>query len=563
MEKYSEAVVMDEAIKYFNGDELAASVWVNKYALRDNGHWLEKTPDDMHRRLANEFARIEANYPNSMSVGEIYELLKDYRYVVPQGSPMSGIGNDYQTQSLSNCFTLPGPLDSYGGICKTDQEMVQLMKRRGGVGFDISAIRPRGMLTKNAARTTDGIGCFMERYSNSTREVAQNGRRGALMLTISIRHPEIRSFINIKRDTTKVTGANISIRIDDEFMRAVDEDEEYELYWPVDAKTDEEKQVVEKVDAREIWNEIVSAARDNGEPGVLFWDTAIKNSPADSYADVGYKTVCVNPCSEIFLSEYDSCRLLLLNLTSYVVGAYGSSACFDFGLFDEHVHKAQRLMDDLVDLELEKIDRILYKIEADPEPDDVKLVEHKLWQSVREACVNGRRTGLGVTGLGDTIAALGFKYGTEHAIAIVDNIYRQLAISAYKSSCSLAKERGAFPVFDREKEVDNDYLNRVLDCDANLANFHAKYGRRNIALLTTAPCGSVSTQTQTTSGIEPVFMLKYKRRRKLHNDDAKQNVDFVDELGDKWQEYEVCHHGLQRWMEATGKEDITQSPYGS
>ena len=559
MVEYKESEVIEATQKYFNGDELATSVWVNKYALRDkDGKWLEKTPRDMHVRLAKELARIEDKYPNPLSHFTIFGLLDNYKYVVLQGSPMSGIGNDHQVQSLSNCFTLAPPYDSYGGILKTDQEMVQLMKRRGGVGFDMSNIRPKDMTTNNAARTTDGIACFLERYSNSTREVAQNGRRGALMLTISIHHPEIETFINIKRDLTKVTGANMSIRITDEFMNAAKNDEDFELYWPLDGS---EKKISRVVKAKEIWEKIVASARDMAEPGLIFWDTVLNNSPADSYADDGFETISCNPCSEIMLSAYDSCRLILLNLTSYVNKSYKDDAEFDYKTFAMHTQQAQRLMDDLIDLELEKIDKILDKIKNDPEPEYIKQTEIDLWKKIENSCKAGRRTGLGITGLGDTIAALGMTYGSPQSIEVTEKIYKALALNAYRSSCILAEERGAFPVWNKDKEKDNKFLNRLFEADPDLKEKMQEHGRRNIAILTTAPCGSTSTQTQTSSGIEPVFKLEYLRRRKLSDNDVDGRVDHVDELGDRWQEYEVYHHGLEKWMEATGSKEIEESPY--
>ncbi len=549
-----------ESLEYFKGDELAASVFVTKYALQDNnGNYLETSPDQMHRRIAREFARIEKKYQNPMSEEEIYGLLKDFKYVVPQGSPMAGVGNTHQIQSLSNCFVVDSPSDSYGGILKADQEQVQIMKRRGGVGFDISTIRPRGLRTSNAAKTTDGIGVFMERFSNSCREVAQGGRRGALMLTISVHHPDIETFINIKRDLTKVTGANISIRLTDEFMKAVEKNKDYELRFPVESQ--EERIVSSFTSAAEIWNQIIESAHMSAEPGLLFWDNVLKYTPAEIYKEEGFHTISTNPCSEITLSAYDSCRLLLLNLTSFVKSPFEKESEFDFKLFDETVQKAQRLMDDLIDLEIECVDRIISKIEQDPEPLDVKRTEIDLWKKIKNAALRGRRTGLGVTGLGDTLAMLGMRYGSSKSIQATEKIYKALAISSYTSSCSLASERGAFPVYDFEKESENEFIARLFKASPDLLELHRMHGRRNIALTTTAPCGSVSTLTQTTSGIEPAFMLKYTRRKKINPNDPEAKIDFVDDLGDKWQEYDVYHHGFKQWMDTTGDEEVQNSPY--
>ena len=553
--------VLEESLAYFKGDELAASVFATKYALQDdNGNFLETTPDHMHKRLAKEFARIEKKYENPMSEQEIYSLLKDFKYIVPQGSPMSGIGNPHQIQSLSNCFVVDSPQDSYGGILKADQEQVQIMKRRGGVGFDISTIRPKGLKTSNAAKTTDGIGVFMERFSNSCREVAQGGRRGALMLTISIHHPDIETFINIKRDLTKVTGANISIRLTDEFMNAVENNESYELRFPVDASEDTAL-VSQKVSAVNIWDQIIESAHGSAEPGLLFWDNVLNYTPAEIYKDKGFHTISTNPCSEITLSAYDSCRLLLLNLSSFVKNKFEKSASFDYQHFGDCVQKAQRMMDDLVDLEIEHVDKIIKKISIDPESNDTKRVELELWQKIRKAALDGRRTGLGITGLGDTLASLGLRYGSPNSIRETEDIYRTLAVSAYKSSCLLAKERGSFPVYSYESEVGHPFIERIFKSDPEIQELHQKYGRRNIALTTTAPCGSVSTLTQTTSGIEPAFMLKYTRRKKINPNDPDAQVDFVDDLGDQWQEFDVYHHGFASWMKATGGIEIEDSPY--
>jgi ribonucleoside-diphosphate reductase alpha chain len=550
-----------ELLEYFGGDDLACDVFT-KYALHDKaGNKIEQTPREMHLRLAREFARIEAKYPNPMSEDEIFGLLDKFQKVVPQGSPMSGIGNHLQLQSLSNCFVIDQPHDSYAGILFTDQEQVQIMKRRGGVGFDISTIRPKGQPTSNAARTTDGIGVFMERFSNTCREVAQGGRRGALMLTIDCRHPEVETFIDIKRDLRKVTGANISIRFTDEFMQAVENNQSFCLRWPVEAHP-EEAEIVKTVDAKQVWDKFVDAAWASAEPGALFWDTVVYNGVVDRYRDVGYKTISTNPCGEIPLSPYDSCRLMVVNLTSFVIGPFTDNARFDFGSFNDVVVKAQRLMDDLVDLEVECVDRILEKIEKDPQPDHVKQIERDLWNKIRAAGLNGRRTGLGVTGLGDTLAALNVQYGSKCSIDVTEEIYKALAVGAYRSSIVMAKERGAFPVWDYEKEKDHGYLQRVINCcNGEYYDMWKETGRRNIALTTTAPVGSVSCLTQTTSGIEPAFLLSYKRRRKITGSDASARIDFVDQMGDKWQEYTVYHHWFKKWMDVTGKTDPQESPY--
>ena len=551
----------ESVVEYFGGDELAADVF-NKYALRDvTGERLEVLPTDTFRRLAKEFARIEAKYPNPLSEDEIFSLLDGFKKVVPQGSPLSGIGNPYQLQSLSNCFVIDQPHDSYGGILFADQEQVQIMKRRGGVGMDVSNIRPKGQPTTNAARTTDGIGVFMERFSNSTREVAQGGRRGALMLTIDCRHPEIETFIDIKRDLKKVTGANISIRFTDEFMQAVENNTGFCLRWPVEAHP-EDAEIVKMVDAKQVWDKFVDAAWASAEPGALFWDTVVNQGIVDNYRDVGYKTISTNPCGEIPLSPYDSCRLMVVNLTSFVLNPFTSNAKFDYDNFTSVVGKAQRLMDDLVDLEIECVDRILEKIEKDPQPESVKRIERDLWTKIRAAGLNGRRTGLGVTGLGDALAALTVRYGSQLSIEMTEAIYQHLAIGAHRSSCQLAAERGAFPVFDYSKEKDHPYLTRVMSaCGVETQNKWQTTGRRNIALTTTAPVGSISCLTQTTSGIEPAFLLSYKRRRKITQGDTKSVADYVDPMGDKWQEYTVYHHWFKKWMDATGKSDPKESPY--
>jgi ribonucleoside-diphosphate reductase alpha chain len=558
---YTKSEVLERASAYFEGDELAPDVFT-KYALRDSDdNILEADPDMMHRRLAREFARVEAKYPNPMGEEEIYSLLKDFGDVVPQGSPMSGIGNPYQLQSLSNCFVIDQPHDSYGGILFSDQEQVQIMKRRGGVGMDISNIRPKGQPTTNAARTTDGIGIFMERFSNSTREVAQGGRRGALMLTIDCRHPEIETFIDIKRDLKKVTGANISIRFTDEFMKAVEGNTGFCLRWPVEALP-EDAEIVKMVDAKQVWDKFVDAAWASAEPGALFWDTVVNQGIVDRYRDVGYKTISTNPCGEIPLSPYDSCRLMVVNLTSFVIAPFTDGARFDFDRFTAVAMKAQRLMDDLVDLEIECVDKILEKIENDPQPDHVKRIERDLWHKIKSAGRNGRRTGLGVTGLGDALAALNVRYGSDYSITVANEIYKSLAVGAHRSSLIMAKERGSFPVFDYGKEKDHTYLKKVISaCNGEYTDMWKTTGRRNIALTTTAPVGSVSCLTRTTSGIEPAFMLSYKRRRKITQGDLTSRIDFTDQLGDKWQEYTVYHHWFKKWMDVTGKTDPQESPY--
>ncbi len=555
---YNEA--FRQCVEYFGGDDLAANVFLTKYALTDKeGNIQESTPDDMHKRLASEFSRVEKKYPNPMSQDDIYDLFANFKYVVPQGSPMSGIGNPHQIQSISNCFVIDSPHDSYGGILKTDQELVQIAKRRGGVGFDISSIRPKGENTGNCARTTDGIEVFMDRYSNSCREVAQGGRRGALMITISVLHPQVRDFIRIKRNLTRVTGANISVRLTDDFMNAVRNETDFTLKWPVDAS---DPVVTKTIDAKELWHEIIESAHACAEPGLLFWDNAKTMTPSDIYEDEGFGSVSTNPCGEIILSPYDSCRLMLVNLKSFVLSPFTTTATFDYEKMGEVVQKAQRLMDDMIDLEIEQVDKILQKISDDPEPDAVKRTEREMWESIKAQALRGRRTGLGVTAVGDAIAALGIRYGSEESIRAVEEIYKCLTLNSYKSSCVLAEERGAFPVYDESKEVGHPFLGRLFGADEELAAMHKKSGRRNIALTTTAPAGSVSVLTQTTSGIEPAFLLKYMRRKKI-NTDAEPNarIDFVDDSGDKWQEYPVYHHAYREWMETTGLEDEKMSPY--
>ena len=549
----------EESLSYFHGDELAANVFLTKYALTSKeGEILESTPDAMHKRLAKEFARIEAAYPNPMSENEIYSLFKDFKYVVPQGSPMSGIGNPFQIQSISNCFVIESPHDSYGGICKTDQELVQIAKRRGGVGFDISTIRPKGLSTGNCARTTDGIEVFMDRFSNSCREVAQGGRRGALMLTISVHHPQIRDFVKIKRELTRVTGANISIRLTDEFLRAVRDDKDFELRFPVDV---DDPSVSEMTSAQDLWDDIIQSAHACAEPGLLFWDTAKRLTPSDIYEEEGFGSMSTNPCGEIILSPYDSCRLMLVNLTSFVRNPYTENASFDFEKMSEVSQKAQRLMDDMIDLEMEQIEKILAKVAADPEPDSVKAIEKNMWNNIEAMARLGRRTGLGVTGVGDAVAAAGFRYGSQESIDFIEMLYKTLTINAYRSSCNLAKERGAFPAYNFDKEEGHEYIERILNEDDDLRRLMKKHGRRNIAITTTAPAGSVSVLTQTTSGIEPAYMLTYTRRKKLTENDVDGRVDFVDDSGDRWQEYPVYHHGFKQWMDTTNQTKIEMSPY--
>ena len=557
MVDYKEAI--EASTEYFNGDELAANVFVTKYALTDKrGNIYESTPDDMHHRLAREFARIESKYPNPLTEDEIYDLFKDFAYVVPQGSPMSGIGNPHQVQSISNCFVLEPPHDSYGGILKTDQELVQIAKRRGGVGFDISTIRPRGRTTANCARTTDGIEVFMDRFSNSCREVAQNGRRGALMLTISVHHPQIVDFIKIKRDLSRVTGANISVRLSDEFMLAVERGKKVELRFPVDSITPE---VSEWVDAKELWDDIIESAHACAEPGLLFWDNAKNLTPSDVYEEEGFGSRSTNPCGEIILSPYDSCRLMVINLLSFVKEPFTPYAEFDYDKMGEVTQLAQRLMDDMIDLEIEQVEKILAKIDKDPEPAEVKQIERDLWENIKTQAILGRRTGLGVTAVGDALAALGVQYGSKRSIDIVEKFYQTLTLNAYRSSCTMAKERGAFEIHDHDKERGHKFLERIWTAAPDILEMSKKYGRRNIALTTTAPAGSISTLTQTTSGIEPAYLLKYTRRKKLTENDVDGHVDFVDDSGDRWKEFDVYHHGFNQWMKTTGMSKIEDSPY--
>ena len=567
----------DEAFKasldYFTGDELAAKVWVNKYALKDAfGNIYEESPVDMHHRLASEIARVEKKYPNPLSEEELFNLFDHFRYIVPQGSPMTGIGNDFQIASLSNCFVigLDGDADSYGAIIRIDEEQVQLMKRRGGVGHDLSHIRPKGSPVKNSALTSTGLVPFMERYSNSTREVAQDGRRGALMLSVSIKHPDSESFIDAKMTEGKVTGANVSVKIDDEFMQAVVNGTPYKQQYPIDSS---EPTNVKEINAAELWKKIIHNAWKSAEPGVLFWDTILKESVPDSYADLGFRTVSTNPCGEIPLCPYDSCRLLAINLYSYVVNPFTKEAYFDFDLFRKHVILAQRIMDDIIDLESEKIEKILEKIDADPESLEVKQSERHLWEKIQKKTLQGRRTGVGITAEGDMIAALGLRYGTEEATVFAEKVQKMLALAAYRSSVEMAKERGAFDIYDAKREEKNPFINRLREADPELYDDMVKYGRRNIACLTIAPTGTTSLMTQTTSGIEPVFLPVYRRRRKVNPNDAEARVDFVDETGDAFEEYIVFHHKFVTWMLANGfsaskkytqeevEELVAKSPY--
>lgn len=556
---YSFDEAMKSSVEYFRGDSLAASVWVNKYALKDStGNIYELNPDQMHRRLAGEIARVERNYKNPLEEEEIYQLLKDFKYLVPQGGPMSGIGNDFQVASLSNCFVIGYEnADSYGGILKIDEEQVQLMKRRGGVGHDLSNIRPKSSRVLNSAITSTGIVPFMERYSNSTREVAQDGRRGALMLSISIKHPDAEDFIDAKMTAGKVTGANVSVKIDDEFMRCVKENKPYTQKFPIHS---ENPDVAKVIDARKLWDKIIHNAWASAEPGILFWDTIIRESVADSYADSGFRTVSTNPCGEIPLCPYDSCRLIAINLFSYVSNPFTKEASFDSELFVRHAHAAQRIMDDIIDLELEKIEKIITKITSDPESEEIKRTELQLWQKIKQKAIEGRRTGIGITAEGDMLAALGIKYGSEDAIRFSEEVHKMLAIETYRASVFLAKERGAFKVYDFKKEENNAFLRRLFSEDKELESEMKLYGRRNISLLTVAPTGSVSICTQTTSGIEPVFMVSYTRRKKVNPNDQNVKISFVDEEGDSWEEYKVFHHKFITWAEAQGysKKDLDE-----
>ena len=571
LKTFSNEEAFEASLKYFQGDELAARVWVNKYALKDSfGNLFELTPDDLHHRLSSEIARIEKKYPNPLTEKELFELFEQFKYIVPQGGPMTGIGNDFQTGSLSNCFVVGNGADSYGGIMMVDQEQVQLMKRRGGVGHDLSHIRPKGSPVKNSALTSTGIVPFMERFSNSTREVAQDGRRGALMLSVSIKHPDSEQFIDAKMDEGKVTGANVSVKIDDEFMKSVRNNSTYHQKYPINSN---EPVYTNEIDAAKLWQKIVFNAWKSAEPGILFWDTVIRESVPDCYADLGYGTVSTNPCGEIPLCPYDSCRLIAINLYSYVDHPFTTQAKFNFPLFRSHVKLSQRIMDDIIDLELEKIEAIYDKILMDPEVAEIKQVELNLWEKIKEKAVNGRRTGIGITAEGDMLAALGLQYGSENAIDFSVEVHKIVAIEAYRGSVLLAKERGAFPIYDTKKEINNPYIKRLALADPELYEEMIQHGRRNIALLTIAPTGTTSLMTQTTSGIEPVFMPVYKRRRKVNPNDKEARVDFVDEMGDSWEEYLVFHHKFKLWMEINGynikkkysndeiDEMVSKSPY--
>ena len=547
---YDEA--FEASLQSFKVDVLAARVWVNKYAVKDSfGNIFEKSPEDMHWRIANEVARIEAKYKNGLNAQQLYELLDHFKYIVPQGSPMTGIGNDFQVASLSNCFVIgiDGAADSYGAIIRIDEEQVQLMKRRGGVGHDLSHIRPKGSPVKNSALTSTGLVPFMERYSNSTREVAQDGRRGALMLSVSIKHPDSEAFIDAKMTEGKVTGANVSVKLDDAFMQAAVNGTPYKQQYPVDS---DQPVFTKDIDASALWKKIVHNAWKSAEPGVLFWDTIIRESVPDCYADLGYRTVSTNPCGEIPLCPYDSCRLLAINLYSYVVNPYTRDAYFDFDLFKKHVALAQRIMDDIIDLELDKIEKIIAKIDSDPESEEVKEAEKHLWEKIYKKSGQGRRTGVGITAEGDMLAAMGLRYGTEDATEFSEQVHKTIALEAYRSSVNMAKERGAFAIYDSEREKNNPFINRLKEADPNLYEEMKKYGRRNIACLTIAPTGTTSLMTQTTSGIEPVFMPVYKRRRKVNPNDPQTHVDFVDETGDAFEEYIVFHHKFVEWMTVNG-----------
>ena len=554
MEKktYSYDEAFNASLQYFNGDELAARVWVNKYAVKDSfGNIYEKSPEDMHWRIANEVARIEAKYPNGLKAEELFNLFDHFKYIIPQGSPMTGIGNDFQVASLSNCFVigLDGSADSYGAIIRIDEEQVQLMKRRGGVGHDLSHIRPKGSPVKNSALTSTGLVPFMERYSNSTREVAQDGRRGALMLTVSIKHPDSESFIDAKMTEGKVTGANVSVKLDDAFMQAAVDNQTYTQQFPIDS---DHPAVTKEINAAALWKKIVHNAWKSAEPGVLFWDTILRESVPDCYADLGFRTVSTNPCGEIPLCPYDSCRLLAINLYSYVVNPFTPEAYFDFELFKKHVALAQRIMDDIIDLELEKIEKIMEKIDSDPESIEVKGAERHLWEKIYRKSGMGRRTGVGITGEGDMLAAMGLRYGTEEASDFSEKVHKTIALAAYRSSINMAKERGAFEIYDTKREKNNPFINRLKEADPELYEEMVKYGRRNIACLTIAPTGTTSLMTQTTSGIEPVFMPVYKRRRKVNPNDTNVHIDFIDETGDAFEEYIVFHHKFLTWMKING-----------
>lgn len=557
---YTHEEAIQKAVRYFGGDELAAKTWVNKYALKDSyGNIYESSPEEMYWRLAYEIERIENKYPNPLSANDVYSLIKDFRYIVPQGGPMSGIGNNYQVVSLSNCFVVGNEADSYGGIIKTDQEQVQLMKRRGGVGHDLSHIRPSKARVMNSALTSTGVVPFMERFSNSTREVAQDGRRGALMLTLSIKHPDAEGFIDAKMTPGKVTGANVSVKIDDEFMDAIKNGKKYVQQYPVNS---ENPSVKKEIDAKKLWEKIVHNAWQSAEPGVLFWDTITNESVPDCYADKGYRTTSTNPCGEIPLCPYDSCRLLAINLYSYVEAPFTDEARFNWDLFKEHSHYAQRIMDDIIDLEIEKIDAILKKINNDPENEETKVVERKLWEKIKQKAEEGRRTGIGITGEGDMLAALGITYGSDESIEFSSKVHKTLALESYRSSVNLAKERGAFAIYDSSKEENSPFIKRLIEADPSLGEEMRRYGRRNISLLTVSPTGTVSIMTQTTSGLEPAFLLAYRRRRKVNPNDKNVNVTFVDGVGDTWEEYHVFHHKFKTWLKAKGYDVNEVKKYG-
>ncbi len=544
--------VLASAIEYFQGDELAANVWINKYAMKDSfGHIYDRTPDDMHRRIAHEVYRIEQKYPESYTEQELYEALKDFTYIIPQGGPMAGIGNPFQVVSLSNCFVIghSGIADSYGGVMKMDEEQVQLMKRRGGVGHDLSYIRPKGSPVMNSALTSTGVVPFMERHSNSTREVAQDGRRGALMLSISVKHPDAEHFIDAKMDGTKVTGANVSVKITDDFMRAAMEGKSFTQQYPIQS---DKPMFVKEIDAASLWKKIIHNAWASAEPGVLFWDTVKRESIPDCYADLGFETVSTNPCGEIPLCPYDSCRLLAVNLYAFVDEPFTPQASFNFDRFRHYVKMAQRMMDDIVDMEIENVEKILQKIDDDPEDEEVKRTERMLWKKILDKCIAGRRTGVGITAEGDMLAALGIRYGSEEGLEFSVNVHKTLALTAYRASVEMARDRGAFPIYDTTREANNPFILRLKEADPELYEMMAKYGRRNIALLTIAPTGTTSLMTQTTSGIEPVFLVSYKRRRKVNPNDKNVKVDFVDEVGDSWEEYHVFHHKFITWLEING-----------
>ncbi len=560
IKKYTYEEAFEASKEYFEGDELAAKVFVDKYALKDNEqNILEDTPVKMHKRLAKEFARIEKKYPNPMTEEEIFGLIDHFKYIVPAGSPMSAIGNPYQVQSTGNCFTIASPYDSYGGILYSDQQLAQLMKRRCGAGINISNLRPKGLLVKNAARTTNGIELWMERYSNTCREVAMEGRRGALIEILNIRHPDIEDFIDIKKDKNKITGSNISIQITEDFIKAVEKNENFELKWPVDSDNPAIKKTIK---AKDLWDKIIKSNFEGSEPGLLYWDTSIKNSVSNDYGkiDKRFYDIGCNPCGEIIQGE-DSCRLTSIVVKSFVKNPFTKDAYFDYSEFRKIASKAQRIMDDLVDIELELMKNILNKISSDPEPSYIKKIEKDLWRNFKEVCEKGRRTGLGITSIGDTFAYLGVRYGSDESIKITGEIYKNLALGAYESTVQMAKERKSFPLYSYNIEKNNKFLNNIWKNDKNLYNEYKKYGRRNIACLTTAPNGSIGILTQSTSGIEPVFQLSYKRRKKINPGDKNSKIDFIDDIGDSWQEFEVEHYGLKKWREITGKTEIKDSPY--